>query len=287
MNNDNTNDTETERSDLIAKRQNLWDELNKLKESTEPLSADSTKRLFEIQDEIASSTRDIEGLMQLDIQRSVTLASMNKRTASTPANRRVITFNEESAIHQAIENSSLSKNLLRIEPCKPAEGCDTISAAVYQRWRKMLLRTVESLSEEEKESFFLRSAGTQLMDIYEMQIDNCQQDELSETPFSDILTSLDSYFESGGIKNEACSVFESMKRNSAKGESQVSFLDRLARAAKNCGFPTHEFDKKLMTVMARNTDDDGVRKAAIEVDFNGKYRTYVQFRNHLRHLELV
>lgn len=279
-------DHESDRTKLIDERRQLLIEQQTLKDKDEALNVAEVTRLFEIQERMSAITEEIENSMQMSLNRSLALSSFGKQQGSTPGVRRSMSFAEESAIQSAIEKSSLSKNLLHIDPCKPSEGSNTISAANYQRWQKLLLRTTESLTEEEKESFFLKSAGPELMDILEMLTDQ-SQDSASETPFSDILSCLDTYFKSDGVKTEACSEFEAMKRNASKGESNVAYLDRIAKAAKNCGFAAHEFDKRLMTVVARNTDDERVRKAAIEVDFNGKYRTYVQFRNHLRHLDLV
>lgn len=274
------------REQLGNERKKLWEEHDVLR-NKEELGETDVKRILEIQTRVMNITKEIEESMQLSLQRSELLQAHDKRTTSTPANRCAITFNEESLIHQALDTSSLSKNLMHIESYKPAEGSDAISTANYRRWRKMLMRITEALNEEEKESFFLRSAGPYLMDICEMLADQQPDTGESETPFSDTILSLDKYFDSDGVKNEARAEFESMKRNTSKNESNVAYLDRLARAAKNCGFPHDEIDKKLMTVVARNIDDEGIRKAAIEVDFNGKYRTYSQFRNHLRHLDLI
>lgn len=286
INNERVDPEAAAREVLIDKRNALQLEQDGL-QGKEELNVNDVKRLFGIQKELREISDSIEASMQVSLHRSTTMASFGKRSSSTPAARREVMFNDESAIQQAIENSSLSKNMLHIEPCKPAEGSSTISAATYRRWRKMFVKATESLTEEEKESVFLRSAGTDLMDVFEMLTDQDQTLDDSSTPFSDTLMSLDSHFESDGVKNEACAEFEAMKRNAAKGETNVAYLDRLARAAKNCGFAQHEFDKRLMTVLARNIDDDKVRKAAIEVDFNGKYRSYLQFRNHLRHMDLV
>lgn len=274
------------RSEIAIERKALSDEQAEL-EKKEELNGAELKRMFEINRKLADLSDEMENSMQVSLERSTALATFSKQPTSTPGVRRNTMFNNESSIQQAIETSSLAKNLLHIEPCKPAEGSDTISAATYRRWRKMLLTTTELLSEEEKESFFLRSAGPKLMDIYEMLTDTSRDADPSQTPFTDTLSCLDKYFDSDGVKIEACSEFEAMRRNSAMGETNIAYLDRLARAAKNCGFATHEFDKRLMTTLARNTDDESIRKAAIDVDFNGKYRSYVQFRNHLRHMELV
>lgn len=196
-------------------------------------------------------------------------------------------FNDDSStLQQVMEASaSLSKNLMRIDPCLPADGTLTISANTYFRWRSLLLSTVDSMSEVEQECFFRKSAGAALMDVLQMLPESQYADPSSPTPFSDLISRLDKFFSSDSTRRSARLEFKTMKQDTAKGESNIMYLSRMTKAAMNCGFLADEFDEKIMNAISKNSSDRKIRGAANEIDRNGKRYTFTQFRDFILHLE--
>lgn len=289
------NDEPTEQEDglrrvaLFAKRTSLSLELQEFR--NQPSDLQEAQKLVDIQDEMIKVDNEIQASMIRSNDRSNLLLESRQAfrmsQVSTPAARRTLNFNDGSeAIHQVIEASAtLSKNLMRIDPCKPMEGTSSISSSCYLRWRVMLMSTIQSLSEAEKESFFHKSAGSYLLDVLEM-IPGSQPDPLSSSPFSDIIGHLDKFFKSDGTRRAARLELEAMRQDSTKNEGNLAYLERVAKAAMNCGFPTEEFDEKLMNVISKNASDKKIRAAANEIDRSGKRYSYLQFRDFILHYEL-
>lgn len=286
--------SESRRQDLMEKRRSLAQEQEELM-AKEVIEHDAETlrqamqiqgKVFEIDQEIYAIASSINNRQLKDIMES--RAQFVKLKTSTPSARRSLNFVEDSsAVYQMIEASAtLSRNLMRIDQCTPADGGSSISSTVYHRWRNMLLSTVAELNEVEKESFFRKSAGSHLLDVLEMLPETQHAHVDSETPFTDIITRLDNFFKSDGMKRAARLELETMKQDVQKNESNMAFLERTMKAAMNCSFQVAEFDERLMNVVAKNSSDKKIREAANEIDRNGKRYTYTQFRDFILHLEL-
>lgn len=287
---------EERRQELLISREELTQEQSELlARQAVQADAETFPKLVAIQGKIFKVDQEIHSILNRTNERQFdklkeSRAQFEKRKTSTPAARRSLRFGDETgslALQQVIDASStLSRNLMRIDQCKPAEGGMSISSTVYHRWRDMLLSTVGGMTEQEKESFFRKSAGSNLLDVLEMLPESQLVDGTSPTPFSDIITRLDNFFKSDGIKRAARLELETMKQDTQKNESNMTFLERAMRAAMNCSFPAAEFDERLMNVVAKNSSDRKIREAANEIDRNGKRYTYIQFRDFILHLEL-
>lgn len=285
---------ERRHQELLKDRNSLVQEQNELLARLDvEHDAVTMRKSVDVQHKLFATEQEIHTIMSRTTQRQLkelrdSRLLFEKYRTSTPSARRSLTFAEEpDALLQVIEAStSLSRNLLRIDQCKPTDGQVTITSTVYHRWRNMLLSTVGEMSEQEKESFFRKSAGSNLLDVLEMLPETQLVDAGSDTPFSDIIKRLDCFFESDGMKRSARLELETMKQDALKNESNMSFLERVMKAAMNCNFPKSEFDERLMNVISKNSRDKKIREAANEIDRNGKRYTYTQFRDFILQLEL-
>lgn len=210
--------------------------------------------------------------------------------ASTPWSRVNVSSDQSMArsIQQAIESSSssITKSMLKVEPCEPSAGSLYISMVEWKRWRALLLvtlSTVPGLSEAEKKVVFLRSAGSTLLDIFESLPDAVSGPSCS---FTDIMSKLDAYFGSDACIRLARLTFKELSQLSS--ESNVDFIARLMKNIKGCGYGEDYMEDHLMDVIARKSIDPDIRKETQTYDrVTGKRCNYNQLREFALQLESI
>lgn len=178
-----------------------------------------------------------------------------------------------------------ARALLKIEPCLPASGSDTISSTIYNRWKNTLLATMESASmdNQEKINFFRKSAGNLLLDILDVQPAITNRN--TEPTFEETIACLDSYFNSCSHKTLARLKFKTMTQE--KDEDVTKFVDRMARAACDCGYPTESYNENLMDAIANGTNNDKLREKALQLDSGTDERlTHKQIRSYAESLKM-
>lgn len=185
----------------------------------------------------------------------------------------------QQSMQLAIEasSSSISKSLLTVEKCVPTEG-NVIRLSDWVRWKEMLLLSVSAvmgLSEKEKHLVLMKSAGPQLLDVLDEQLLDVSS---SSKPFQETVGKLDAYFTSDTVVREARGRFKRMDQR--EEETNVEYLARLFRFAKNCRYQETTFNESFMETVARCALDPDIRKEAMTFDRTTDERcTYKQLRN--------
>lgn len=196
---------------------------------------------------------------------------------------------DQSTFQKTLQNvldnssSSMSKTMMNIDKCVPAEG-NTIRLSDWTRWKAMLMMSIKSFknsSEEEKQIFFLRNCGSILKDVLDEQLLDSSD---SQSVFQESVNALDKYFTSETVVREAKETFKNMFQK--EGEENVDFLARLFKFAKNCRYTPENFNENFMDNVARRSSDADIRKEAMTFDrTSGDRCSYKQLRNFAIQLE--
>lgn len=192
---------------------------------------------------------------------------------------------ESSSVQQAIElSTATSRSLIKIDSCVPSTGSESISAYDWRRWAEIFRDSTTSMSAVDKLGLFRRCAGEKLRDLFEMlpgaaDVGKC----VGQNTIDEIFDIIDSYFSSEAQMCAAQLEFEGTVQGAE--ESNVSFLERVSKKAKSCGFSISESDKKVMDVIALNAREEEVRKEAMHIDRNSKRYTFLEFKGYILNME--
>lgn len=194
-----------------------------------------------------------------------------------------ISADQQSLQEILCESKMLNRQLLAIDPCDTIPGTSKIAPNIYNRWRRSFISVAQNKKEYEKVPFFLKSAGTALLDI----LDLCPETQSKGMPdsmsISEVLERLDKYFNSKSVKKLTRLEFHGLRQ--LPNESSMNFLDRVSSFATNCQFKAEKLNKEIMDVMARNSTDKEVRQRASGIDNGGNRFSSSHFKDILLHHE--
>lgn len=183
-----------------------------------------------------------------------------------------------------MEKSSMAWAIssVKIDKCLPEDGETSISRHTYARWKTMLLSTLqplESITEMEKFNIFNRGAGAPLLDTLD-GLYLAKGPIPSDTPFTDALERLDAYFNSEQGRLMAQMNFRVAKQLSS--ENSQTYLNRLVKLVKHCGFANDTQERELIMHVAANAQDRDVRRQAFKPGC-----TYETLRQYVQSQELL
>lgn len=172
--------------------------------------------------------------------------------------------------HRAPDNESLlatmnkmSLGSLNIPECKPSEGETDVDKKAYEHWKAILnasFSLVHASDEQAKMDIFRIKAGPKLLEIMQGTSSSIGMPDESTQPFSNAIARLDQYFGSRtyiiGQRGKLISTVQ------YSGESNVSFVRRVAAAAKLCDYKPDEEMEAIVRTIVRGTTDSRVRVLA-------------------------
>lgn len=169
--------------------------------------------------------------------------------------------------HGASENESLlatinnmSLGSLNIPECKPSEGETDVDKKAYEHWKEILVASfnlVHATDEQAKMDIFKIKAGTKLVEVMQGTSTTTDMPDESTKPFSNAIARLDQYFGSRtyiiGQRGKLMNTIQ------LSGESNISFVRRVAAAAKLCDYKNDEEMEAVVRTIVRGTTDSRVR----------------------------
>lgn len=162
-------------------------------------------------------------------------------------------------------SSAWSHATLRCNPCSPSLGSDILTRYDFDMWKSEWLSLLDispTLTEKQKLSLFMRSAGTHLREILTGLSIDSPDESSSLTPYSDMMSRLEKHFNSEANQKLEAMVFRSTLQE--PGESNVEFIRRLLKKVRFCGFTNLMFE--LIATVAQNTTDSRLRLKALDPD---------------------
>lgn len=238
-------------------------------------------RLRELREQDLMDQEEHDRLLQADRDRDDLMRFRAQQSQRQHGNRFSNQF--ESTVNDSTGNVNLSSSIaqmtqelnknstiwshatLRCNPCIPSSGSDMLTRFDFDLWKSewfSLLDTSPSLTEKQKLSLFMRSAGPHLREILTgLSIDQ-PESSTSLSPYSDLITKLEKHFNSEANQKLEAMIFRSSSQG--PGESNVDFIRRLLKKVRFCGFTNIMFE--LLATVAQNTTDPRLRLKALDPD---------------------
>lgn len=168
---------------------------------------------------------------------------------------------------QATGNESLwatvnhmSLGSLNIPECKPSDGETDIDKKAYEHWKEIVTASfnlVRATDEHAKMDIFRIKAGTKLLEVMQGTSTTADMPDERNLPFSNAIARLDKYFGSRTyIIGQRGKLMNTVQ---LKGESNISFVRRVAAAAKLCDYKGEEEMEAIVRTIVKGTTDSRVR----------------------------
>ncbi|XP_058828627.1 uncharacterized protein LOC131688427 [Topomyia yanbarensis] len=157
----------------------------------------------------------------------------------------------------------MSLGSLHIPECKPSEGETDLDKKAYEHWKEIVTASfnlVRATDEHAKMDIFKIKAGTKLLEVMQGTSTTNDMPEECTHPFSNAIARLDRYFGSRtyiiGQRGKLMNTIQ------LKGESSVSYVRRVANAAKLCDYGKEEEMEATVRTIVKGTSDSRVRVLA-------------------------
>lgn len=159
--------------------------------------------------------------------------------------------------------SNMSLGSLNIPECKPTEGETDVDKKAYEHWKEILnasFNLVHATDEQAKMDIFRIKAGPKLLEVMQGTSSTADMPDQRIKPFSNALARLDHYFGSRtyiiGQRGKLMNMVQQ------PGESNISFVRRVAAAAKLCDYKNEEEMEAVVRTIVKGTFDSRVRVLA-------------------------
>lgn len=202
-------------------------------------------------------------LATLRSEKAQLLHTMEVNNTENVQDRRNAPLNE----HQAPTNDSLlatmnhmSLGSLNIPECKPSDGDTDIDKKAYEHWKEIIsasFNLVHATDEQAKMDMFKIKAGPKLLEVMQGTSSTTDMPDERSQPFSNAIARLDRFFGSRtyiiGQRGKLMNTVQT------KGESNISFVRRVAAAAKLCDYKSEEEMEAVVRTIVKGTADSRVR----------------------------
>ncbi|XP_062557922.1 uncharacterized protein LOC134222782 [Armigeres subalbatus] len=159
--------------------------------------------------------------------------------------------------------SNMSFGSLNIPECRPSDGETDVDKKAYEHWKEILTASfnlVRATDERSKMDIFRIKAGPKLLEVMQGTSSTTDMPGEQSHPFSNAMARLDHYFGSRtyiiGQRGKL------MNTTQHSEESSVSFVRRVAAAAKLCGYACDEEMEAVVRTIVKGTSDSRVRVLA-------------------------
>ncbi|XP_062565919.1 uncharacterized protein LOC134228154 [Armigeres subalbatus] len=159
--------------------------------------------------------------------------------------------------------SNMSLGSLNIPECKPSEGEMDVDKKAYEHWKEILIASfnlMRATDERAKLDIFRIKAGPKLLEVMQGTSSIPGMPDECVKPFSNAIARLDHYFGSRTyIIGQRGKLMNTVQQS---GESNISFVRRVAAAAKLCDYKNEEEMEAVVRTIVKRTTDSRVRVLA-------------------------
>ncbi|XP_062542320.1 uncharacterized protein LOC134210289 [Armigeres subalbatus] len=190
---------------------------------------------------------------------------LNKENAGNNQTRQMDTCQQQASGNESLlaTMNHMSLGSLNIPECSPSEGEIDIDKKAYEHWKEVVTASfnlVQATDESAKMNIFRIKAGTKLLEVMQGTSTAIDMPPEITHPFSNAIARLDRFFGSRtyiiGQRGKLMNTIQ------LQGESSISFVRRVAAAARLCDYRNEEEMEAIVRTIVKGTSDSRVRVLA-------------------------
>lgn len=159
--------------------------------------------------------------------------------------------------------AAMADSLIKIRPCVTDEAKAAITRREFTEWRSQTLLAVKNMSDHDAYFLIRRGGGKQLMGLLDsLDIEGDIAEDVE--PFKRSIEALDKHFNEH--QNTLASTIRFRSTFAIKGETNVTYINRLLAEAKLCGFPKNTIGMEVVATILTNSRSEQLKIKATEPD---------------------